>query len=209
MKILLLAWVVFFSSCISNIMAGANIVYDRHHVYKKSADFALAAKVGHALKMDPALNCPSNKCFEIAVFHGDILLLGTVPSALEKDKATELIQNLGNYRHLYNFIDINPLWSYNDNWDDPWITTQIRSKIIANADIDPEPFKIISRQNTVYIMGDVLDDQESLILEICRNTNQVNKVINLLQVYTLKKRQSNTTPFNDLSPKLPDMHNEG
>jgi hypothetical protein len=64
--------------------------------------------VGHALKVEPLLNCPSNKCFEIATFHGDVLVLGTVPSQLEKDKVTQVIQKVGQYRHLYNYVKINP-----------------------------------------------------------------------------------------------------
>lgn len=185
-------------------MTGANIIYDRHQIYKKSADIALAAKVGHALKMAPELYCPSNKCFEIAVFHGDVLVLGNVPSELEKAKVTELIQKIKNYRRLYNFIQINPKFDDQQQWSDHWITTQIRAKVIANADIDPNPFKIISHQNVVYVMGDVLAYQETLILEICRNISNVEKVVNLLQVYDLKKRERPqlTPPPN---PNLPSL----
>lgn len=192
------------SGCISHVMTGANIIYDRHQIYKKSADITLAAKVGHVIKMNPALNCPSNQCFEVAVFHGDVLVLGTVPSELEKSKVTESIQGFKNYRHLYNFIQIDPQFDYQQEWSDHWITTQIRTKVMANADIDPNPFKIVSHQHIVYILGDVLEDQESLILDICRNIPNVNKVVNLLQVYQLHKRAAKQ-PAPSTSPTLPTL----
>ena len=191
------------SSCLSSMMTGANIIYDRHQVYKKSTDLALAAQVGHMIKTEPALNCPSNKCFEIAVFHGDILLLGVVPNIEAKNKATAIIQPLDKYRHFYNFITVDPNYTYPDDLTDHWITTQIRAKIMANADIDPQPFKIISYHKIVYIMGDVLDYQESLIKDICRQTNYVQKVVSLLQVYSLKKQQRQTVPAAP-SPSLPN-----
>ena len=190
------------SSCLSSMMTGANIIYDRHQVYKKSTDLALAAEVGHAIKMDPRLNCPSNRCFEIAVFHGDILLLGVVPNIEAKNRASEIAQALKNYRHLYNFITVNPDYTYPDDLTDHWITTQIRTKIMANADIDPQPFKIISKNKMVYIMGDVLDYQENLIKDICRQTSYVEKVVSLLQVYSLKKQKRQSVP-NAPSPNLP------
>ena len=39
---------VLLSACISNAWTGANMIYDRHHLYKKSNDIKLSAKVGHA-----------------------------------------------------------------------------------------------------------------------------------------------------------------
>jgi osmotically-inducible protein OsmY len=201
---LLILMALLQSACISNIMAGANIIYDRHQIYKKSSDIALAAKVGHAIKMSPELNCPSNQCFEIAVFHGDVLVLGTVPSELEKNKVTDAIQGIKGYRHFYNFIQIDPNFDYQQRWTDHWITTQTRSKIMANAEIDPNPFKIVSHQQVVYVMGDVLDYQETLIIDICRNVSNVNKVVNLLQVYNLEKRPAKRPPPS-ASPTLPTL----
>lgn len=203
----LLIIIVSLCSCLSSMITGANIIYDRHQVYKKSTDLALAAKVGHAIKTEPSLNCPSNKCFEIAVFHGDVLLLGVVPTPEAKTKATVIAQTVGNYRHLYNFIAIDPQYTYPEYLNDHWITTQIRAKIMANADIDPQPFKIISKNNIVYIMGDVMDYQETAIKDICRTTPYVEKVINLLQVYSLKKQERKMIP-NTPTPAFPNTHLE-
>jgi len=197
---------ILLSSCITNVMTGANIIYDRHQVYKKSTDIALSAKVGHAIKLEPELNCPSNKCFEIAVFHSDVLLLGTVTSEEEKDKATEVVQGVGGYRHFYNYIQVNPNYQYVGNWMDHWITTEIRTKVMANADIDPNPFKIISHEEIVYILGDVMDYQEALITDICRKTDHVKKVVNLMQSYSLKKHKRQNTPPIKASPELPNTN---
>lgn len=203
--LLLIISSILLSACISNIWTGANIVYDRHHVYKKFDDIKLAARVGHALKIDPALYCPSNKCFEIAVFHGDVLVLGVVPSEEHKATVQKDVTGVGHYRHFYNLLDVNPNYNYASNYQDHLITTSIRSQVVANADIDPEPFKIISKNNIVYVMGDVMEDQEALIIDVCRKTTYVNKVVNLLQAYELKKHPriippSSTPPFPNSQP---------
>jgi osmotically-inducible protein OsmY len=188
-NIILIASCMMLNACIGNFFTGANLVYDRHHVYKKANDIKLAAQVGHAIKLEPTLNCPSNKCFEIAVFHGDVLLLGTVQTEEQKQRASNLLQHLDNLRHLYNYINVNPNANYDINWQDSIITTQVRSQIMANSDIDPAPFKVVSYEDVVYLMGDVMDDQEVLIKDIARNTKDVVKVVNLMHVYMLKPKK--------------------
>ena len=196
-NVIFIATVMLLSACIGNFFTGANLVYDRHHVYKKAYDIKLAAQVGHALKLEPTLNCPSNKCFEIAVFKGDVLLLGTVQTEDQKQKASDIVKNLEHLQHLYNYINVNPDANYDVNWQDSFITTQIRSQIMANSDIDPGPFKVVSYQNVVYLMGNVMDDQELLIKDIARNTKDVAKVVNLLHVYMLKLKDGKSASLDN------------
>ncbi len=200
-RILLLSGLCLtLTACIGNFFTGANIIYDRHHIYKKSTDLAIAAQVGHAIQVEPSLYCPSKTCFDIAVFHGDVLLLGTVPSQTEKNKADTLAKENDQYRNIYNYIDITPNSAQRNEWLDNWITTQIRSKVMGNADIDPNPFKVVSHNQVVYLMGDVMDDQSQLIIDIARNTPHVNKVVNLMQSYSLKKNLPQAQP----SPPMPN-----
>lgn len=179
------------SGCLGGVWTGANLFYDRHHVFKKTTDIGLAAKVGHAIKMEPSLDCPSNRCFEIATFHGDVLLLGMVQNQEQKDKATKVVLPIKGYRHLYNYIQIDPQANYEVNLNDHWITTKIRSQVVANSDIDPDPFKVVTYNQVVYLLGDVLDSQEKLIIDIAKDTERVSKVVNLLQSYTLTQHPKN------------------
>jgi osmotically-inducible protein OsmY len=178
---------LFLSGCLGSIWTGASLFYDRHHIFKKTTDIGLAAKIGHAIKMEPSLNCPSNRCFEIATFHGDVLLLGTVQNQEQKDKAKAVALAVQGYRHLYNYIQMEPQFNYEVNLNDHWITTKIRSQVLANSDIDPDPFKVVTYNQVVYLLGDVLDSQEDLIINIAKDTERVSKVVNLLQSYSLTR----------------------
>lgn len=192
------------SGCLGSVWTGANLFYDRHHVFKKTTDMVIAAKVGHAIKIEPILSCPSNHCFEIAVFHGDVLLLGSVDSQEKKQMATEVSQSIPHIRHLYNYIDVTDKMEDDANIEDHWITTKIRSQIMANSDIDPDPFKVVSHHQVVYLMGDVLDDQEKLIINIAKDTDRVVKVVNLIQTYTLTHQPKKTPPQQSFEPRFPE-----
>ena len=66
------------SGCLSSIWTGANLVYDRHDVYKKLNDYQLLADVNNALYADKLLKC--DYCvLDVAVFNGDALVAGHLP----------------------------------------------------------------------------------------------------------------------------------
>ena len=181
------------TSCIGGVWTGANLFYDRHHVFKKTTDLAIAAQIGHKIKLDPSYACPTNTCFEIAAFHSDLLLLGWVASVENKERITELAKTVTGVRHVYNYISVATQDNPDTRISDAWITTQIRSKVLANADIDPEPFKVVSYQQIVYLLGDVLDNQETLIINIAKDTAYVEKVVDLMQTYTLTHQPKKMT----------------
>lgn len=194
---------LLLSGCLGSLWTGANLFYGRHHVFKKTTDIVIAAKVGHAIKLEPMLECPSGHCFEIAVFHGDVLLLGSVDSLEKKQKVTEVSEGIANIRHLYNYIDVTDQMGINANIEDHWITTKIRSQVMANSDIDPDPFKVVSYQQVVYLLGDVLDEQEKLIIDIAKDTDGVKKVVNLIQTYTLTHQPKKAPPTQSFEPRFP------
>jgi osmotically-inducible protein OsmY len=192
------------SSCLGGVLTGANLFYDRHHVFKKTTDISLAAQVGHAIKLEPSLACANNRCFEIAAFHGDVLLLGVVDEPEKKNKATAVAKTIQGMRHLYNYIEVDPQMNTDININDHWITTQIRSQIIADSDIDPAPFKVVSHHQVVYFLGDVFSSQEKLIIDIAKDTAHVNKVVNLMQIYTLTHQPKKLPPTQNFNPSFQD-----
>ena len=198
----LIGFTIWLTGCLGGVWTGASLFYDRHHVFKKTTDISLSAQVGHAIKLEPSLACSNNRCFEIATFHGDVLLLGVVDSQEKKYKATEVANNIQGIRHLYNYIEVDAQMNTDVNLKDHWITTQIRSQVIGNSDIDPDPFKVVSHKQVVYLLGDVLDTQEKLIVDIAKDTPYVNKVVNLMQTYTLTHQPKKIPPSQSFNPSF-------
>lgn len=173
------------TGCLSNLWTGANLVYDRHHVYKKLSDYQLTAKASHALFHDYVLKC--NDCsVDLAIFNGDILLSGHVPNAKLREEAKQRIIRLVGYRRVFNQIEISsqPVKTIEDGW----ITTKIRSRIFADSEIDPHAFKIITSDQIVYLMGDVRPHQALKVINIARSTEGVLRVVKLFKYYNLSNQ---------------------
>ncbi|MBA2710900.1 MAG: BON domain-containing protein [Tatlockia sp.] len=179
---ILVAGCCFLTGCISNLWTGANLVYDRHNVYKKLSDYQLAAKASHALFHDQVLKC-DNCSVDLAVFNGDILLAGHVPSLVLRTEAKKRITGLSGSRRFFNQLDLSSKPA--KTVDDSWITTKIRSRIFADSEIDPNAFKIITSDSIVYLMGDVKPQQAEKVIDIARTTEGVERVVKLFKYYHL------------------------
>lgn len=175
----------FLPSCLGSLWTGATLVYDRHNVYKKVSDYQLGANINHAL-YDDQLFRQKNCALDIAVFNGDILLAGHLPSTELRDEAVKRVGQLEGYRRLINQIQVES--SPGNSMEDSWITAKIRSRIFADSSIDPNAFKIITSDRIVYLMGDVRPKEAARVIYIARTTKGVERVVKLLQYYHLSQR---------------------
>lgn len=172
-------------SCLSNLWTGANLVYDRHDVYKKLSDYHLLVDINNALYADKMFKC--ERCvLDVAAFNGDILIAGHLPSTELLNEAHHRLANIQGYRHLFIEVAIDQATS--NNLSDSWITTKIRSYIFADDSIDPNAFKIVTSDGVVYLMGDVKKEQANKVIAIARSTNGVVRVVKLLNYFTYQSK---------------------
>ena len=170
------------TGCLSDVWTGATLVYDRHNIYKKISDFQLAANVNRALYKDALFKC-TDCSIEVAVFNGDILLVGHVPTKALRAQIQSRMATISDYRRLFIQVAVGHL---QDNLlDDGWITAKIRSGIFADAEIDPHSFKVVTSERVVYLMGDVIPSEALRVIRIARETEGVKRVVKLFKYYNL------------------------
>ncbi|KTD62434.1 hemolysin, lipoprotein [Legionella shakespearei DSM 23087] len=169
------------SACVGSLWTGASLVYDRHDVYKKLNDYHLLVQVNDVLAVNRTFN-QSSCVLDIAVFNGDILIAGHVPDDTLFDELRNRLAKLRGYRRLFNEVKVKAVPS--NNMQDTWITTQIRSRIFADASIDPNAFKVITSDRIVYLMGDVKPDEAEKVVTMARYTKGVDKVVKVMKYFT-------------------------
>ena len=183
--VLLLSFSILLTSCITDVWTGATMIYDRHNIYKTIGDIKLAAGTNRALFKDSLLKC--TECsIDVAVFKGDILLSGHVPSNELREEAYERVAKVPGYRRLFNQLSTHQLT--NTTMQDDWITTKIRSGIFADAEIDPHSFKVVTSDQIVYLMGDVIPSEAQRVIQIARKCSSVKRVVKLFKYYNLSDK---------------------
>ncbi|MDP3559248.1 MAG: BON domain-containing protein [Legionellaceae bacterium] len=176
---LLVMSAAMLSACIGNIWSGASLVYDRHNVYAKVNDYQLASNARNALSSDPQLK-PYIHDIDITVFHGDVLLAGVIPNATLHELASRrVLQSLWKYRRYFDELRVGPHEVY--AWEDHWVTLQIRGEIFSDDGFDPNSVKITTVNGTVFLMGDMPRADAASLIDIVRQIEGVQHVVNLLR----------------------------
>ncbi|STX52919.1 hemolysin, lipoprotein [Legionella busanensis] len=175
---------LLLTSCIGTLWTGASLIYDRHNVYKKVYDYQLALQANQALFADRLLK--QEGCYlDLAVFKGDILLAGHLPNRKLRHLAEARLRTLEGYREI--FLQVAVYSAPANDLTDAWLTTKIRSQILADAEIDPNDFKIVTVDNIVYVMGDVRPNQAARVLNLAKNTQGVMRVVKLMRYLNLSE----------------------
>lgn len=181
--ILLCFGAVALSGCmeVSSVWTGASMIYDRHELYKKFNDYQLAAVANRALYHDTLFK-REGVIIDVAALNGDLLIVGHVPNESLRQVATRRITNEKlHYRRFFNQIAVG---NYpNNTVEDSWITAKIRSLIVADAEINPNQFKVITVDKVVYLMGDALAEDAVRVINIARSTEGVIRVVKLFKFY--------------------------
>lgn len=181
------------SACFTDVLTGANVIYDRHHWYQKLGDYQLLMNVKEALYREQGIKCPTCT-IEITVFNRDVLLVGQLPSHSLQHLMSEKLQHIQGMRHLYNEISVSHVKA--DVFMDTWITAKIRSEILADSTIDPNQFKVITYNRVVYLMGNVMPEDANKVVMFAREWSEVRRVVKLFQYYQL----TDHGPSNQIKP---------
>lgn len=170
------------SGCLglSGAWTGASLVYDRHELYKKMSDYQLVAEANRALYRDKLFK-QEGCSIDVTAFNNDLLIVGHVPTVAFREEIDRRVARRPGYRRLFNQIAVG---YFEDNTaEDGWITAKIRSQIVADSNIDPHQFKVITSDRVVYLMGDALPEDAKRIVDISRQTDDVVRVVKLFKYY--------------------------
>ncbi len=186
MSILIILSNFLLAGCWTNAITGASLIYDRHNIYIKLNDYQLAGKINKELYKDKLLKC--DECaLEVAVFNRDVLMTGSLPSKNLRHEASTRVKSIAGSRRIFNQVAIS--LNKGDSLYDSWITGNIRGKILADSDIDPHDFKVVTSRQIVYLLGDVHKEQAEKVLSFAQESPGVYRVVNLLRYYNFIRKQ--------------------
>ena len=184
-KILLLIPLLFvLQGCITTSVLAARAIYKHKKEKQTASDPAIQLSAKHALANDPAL---ANSHINVTVFRQLVLLTGQVPTEPLRQHAVKLVKAVPNIKRIYNAMDVGPSASFFTSIDDTWITTKVKSKLIASNDIDHDAIKVLTEKRVVYLMGIVPQRQGNAAANLASRTSGVIKVVKIFHYITLPK----------------------
>lgn len=129
-------------------------------------------------KADPQLD-ESN--INITVYNGLVLMTGQVPTKNLRTKAGDVARDVNQVRQVYNELQVLPGTSFLSRTNDSWLATKVRTKLMANSDIDSDRVVVVVENSTVFLMGLLTRVQAEKITDVARTTKGVSKVVRAIE----------------------------
>ncbi|HTO56262.1 MAG TPA: BON domain-containing protein [Pseudomonadales bacterium] len=118
----------------------------------------------------------------VVVSHsGIVLLVGEVESEELKTKAGDVAQNIENVRSVHNELTIGGPISLVARSNDSWLTTKVKTKLIAHGAIDSTRIDVTTENGVVYLMGSVPQEQARYAVEVTQTVYGVEKIVKVFE----------------------------
>ena len=143
-------------------------------------DQSLEYEVIGNIRSDPSFG--ENDHIKVEVHQGVVLLAGETVSEENKILATQLAEKPRLTERVVNDLKIGERSGFGGKLDNSWLTTKVNSILITENPVsgnDASRVKVVSSQNTVYLMGLVTREEGGAIAEVVRNIGGVEKVVKI------------------------------
>lgn len=181
------------SGCAVALFAGAAsttavVASDRRDVKTQLADLEIEREINKWIAESPSL--AEHTHIKVVSHNKNVLLIGQAPSDLLRDKVANLASTHKELVDLYNEIRVGKTTSAAQRTKDSWLTTKIKTRMLADKELDGQQVKIMTENGEVFLMGMLTPHEKKIAITIARNMDGVNRVIEIFAPYTKQKNDN-------------------
>lgn len=179
----LLTFILSLSSCIPAAIvvgatAGGAIIYDHRSMSTMVQDRDSAQIAMNRISASPQLQ---GTHIVVATFDHIMLLVGQTPTDEQRQTAYQLVSNIRNISRVYNEITVqNPTSTWRRSHD-TWITTKLKTEMMAQSGLHSTQIKVVTEDGVVYLMGVLTQRQRDLAVSVARRADGVRKVVEVFE----------------------------
>ncbi len=168
-----------FVAAAGGAATGTAMAVDRRTAGTIVDDQAIELKAMHAIRQQRELWQKSH--IHVLSYNNVLLLLGQTPSESFKQAAEQAMQEIPKIRRIHNELEVAEPISLGARSKDTWITTQIKTKLIATKDMRAHHVKVVTENKVVYLMGLATPEEEMTATDIAQQIPGVEKVIQIFE----------------------------
>ena len=172
--------IIFLALLVSILTLAGCSSHERRSTGTVLNDRSLENDVISSIRSDPAFG--ENDHIKVEVHQGVVLLAGETVSEENRILATKLAEEPRLTQRVVNDLIVGERAGFGGKLDNSWLTTKVNSILVTENPLpgnDAARIKVISSQNTVYLMGFVSREEGNAIAEIVRNIGGVEKVVKI------------------------------
>ncbi|MFT7687517.1 MAG: osmotically-inducible protein OsmY [Candidatus Azotimanducaceae bacterium] len=117
----------------------------------------------------------------ITAFNGVVLLTGQVPSEEVKTSSSSAIEGLRKAKLVHNELVIAGPTSLMSRTNDTWLTTKVKTALIASNESAGNRIKVVTENSIVYLMGLLTKDEADAAVEVARGVFGIQKIVKVFE----------------------------
>jgi osmotically-inducible protein OsmY len=164
---------------VAGATAGSAIIYDNRSFKQMNIDSHLTSEA--KIQLDSNTTLKNNAHINVAVYNSVLLLTGEAPTPELRDEAYNLISAIPGIKHIYNEITVEPPISGKQKVKDSWITTKVKSAMLAKSGLRSSNIRVSTENGVVFLMGDVSHNQADLAADVARRISGVKQVVKVFE----------------------------
>ena len=110
-------------------------------------------------------------------YNGSVVLMGQANTEQLKREIESRARDIKGVENIYNQLRVKAPLSVGEISHDSWITTKVKSALIANSELSGTKIKVITEDKEVFLLGYVSDEHAEIAVDIARNTSGVKQVV--------------------------------
>lgn len=119
--------------------------------------------------------------FNVTSYNKQVLLSGETRTEAMKSEAESIVLDTPDVRAVFNELRVAPPSSFGNRSNDTYITSEVKSRMVAAKKFNPFHVKVVTEAQVVYLMGIVTRQEAADATEIARNSNGVRRVVRLFE----------------------------
>jgi osmotically-inducible protein OsmY len=130
-------------------------------------------------KASPDLD--SNSHVVVSSYNGVVLLAGQTPRADLKAAAEQAPGQVQRVKTVHNELQVMAPSSILARNNDAWLTTKIKTQMLANANVPGSRIKVITENGIVYLLGLVTQQEGAQATTVVQGVSGVQKIVKLFE----------------------------
>lgn len=117
----------------------------------------------------------------VVAYNGVVLIAGQVATEALRDTAGEAAQGLRRVRKVHNELSIGGPISLVARTNDSWLTTKVKTRLIASDNAYGRKIKVLTENGVVYLMGLLTRNQADQAVDVAAKVYGVQKIIKVFE----------------------------
>ena len=110
-------------------------------------------------------------------YRGSVVLMGQATTDAERRSFESQAKDVPGIETIHNQIRVKEPLSVSAISKDSWITTKVKSALLANSELNGIKVKVITEDSEVFLLGLVSREHADIATEVARNISGVKQVI--------------------------------